>query len=205
MLFSCSVGAAPVCACSSSALEFSASSAYQVPWYSSQDFLPSLIMLKSRFCPAMPRLMVMFTAVGSLALAPSAWNVTPCESSALAVGSVIFAVSPWTLSARSAVNAALFTVAILASLSLTIWSADWPEAAVAAAELAVDASSPLPPHPTATRASASTSNSSSAPRLGFMARMVILLSSSRRAYRARTSSRPNVAPPLRSDARWASA
>ena len=84
----------------------------------------------------MPRLIVMSTAVGSLALAPSAWSVTPCESSALAVGSVIFAVSPWTWSPKSAVNEALFTVAILASLSLTIWSADWPEAAVAAAELA---------------------------------------------------------------------
>ena len=70
MLLSCSVGAAPVCACLSSALAFLASSAYQEPWYSSHDFLPSLIMPNSRFWPAMPRLIVMSTAVGSLALAP---------------------------------------------------------------------------------------------------------------------------------------
>ena len=148
MLLSCSVGAAPVAACSSSAFEFLVSSAYQVPWYSIHDFSPSLIMPNSRFCPAMPRLIVMFTAVGSLPLEPSAWKVTPSESSAFAVGSVIFAVSPSICRATSATNEALSTVAILASLSLTIWSAGGPEAVVAAAGSAVDASSP--PQATAT-------------------------------------------------------
>ena len=69
-------------------------------------------------------------------------------------------------------NAALFTVAILASLSLTIWSADTPSAATAAGDPVVDASSP--PHPTATTSNAST-RSRTAPRLEIKARIRILL------------------------------
>ena len=110
----------------SSDLAFLPSSAYHVPWYSIQDFGPLLIMPNSRLWPAMPRLIVMSTAVGSLALSPSAWSETPCESSAFAVGSVMLSGSPWIWSPTSAVNDALVTVAILASLSFTIWSADMP-------------------------------------------------------------------------------
>ncbi len=100
----------------------------------------------------------MSTAVGSLALAPSAWSEMPCESSAFAVGSVIFSVSPWTWSPKSTVNDALVTVAIRASLSFTIWSADMPLAAVGAAELSAE-DEPLPQPATAATSNASTSTS----------------------------------------------
>ena len=135
-------------------------------------------MPKSSVWPAMPRLIVMSTTgpvLSALALLPWALTVTPCERSALAVGSVILLVSPWICKPKSAVNAALFTVAILASLSLTIWSADWPDAAIAATGLPLVDAVLLPPQPatkTAPSASAST-RSSTTPRMD-LARMWIL-------------------------------
>ncbi len=169
MLLSCSVGAAPVSACSPSALAFLLSTLYQVPWYSTHALVPSAFMPNSSVWPAMPTFIVMSAAVGSFALLPVALKVMPWESSALAVGSVILLVSPCICMAKSAVNEALLTAAILASLSLTIWSADLPsdETVVVAAELSVDAVSPLPPQPasTATASTSARTRSRTAPRL----------------------------------------
>ena len=88
--------------------------------YSTQDFVPWLIIPSSRFWPPMPSAIFMSTATGWLALLPSACRVMPCESSALDVGSVILLVSPCTSNPMSAVKEALFTCAIFASLSFTI-------------------------------------------------------------------------------------
>src|SRR5665648_55470 len=155
-LLSCSVGAAPVLAWSLRLLEFFWSTAYHLPLYSTHALSPCAIIPKSRVCPAMPTLIFMSEAIGSVALLPSACSETPWESNAFCVGSVILLGSPWTSRPMSTVKDALLSSAILASLSLTTWSTDTP-AAAAGGPLDDELSPPQPAAPS--RASASTSTS----------------------------------------------
>src|SRR5665647_994344 len=105
----------------------------------------------------MPMLIFMSEAIGAVALLPSMCSEMPWESIAFCVGSVILFGSPWTSRPMSAVKDALLICAILASLSLTTWSAATPAAAAVAPEELLD-DDLSPPQPAATsRVSASTS------------------------------------------------
>src|SRR5665811_767208 len=158
-LLSCSVGAAPVLAWSLRLLEFFWSTAYHLPLYSTHALSPCAIIPKSRVCPAMPTLIFMSEAIGSVALLPSACSETRWESIAFCVGSVILFGSPWTSRPMSTVKDALLSCAILASLSLTTWSTDTPAAAAVTSEELLDDDLP-PPQPAApSRVSASTRTS----------------------------------------------